>query len=61
MFMDCASLCPATCSSVDVPSPCPRVCVRGCECPEDMVFDEEQQKCVMESQCRNKSMSHFYC
>ena len=29
MFMDCAPLCPTTCSNMGVASPCPRVCVSG--------------------------------
>ena len=62
MFMDCAPLCPTTCSNVGVASPCPRVCVRGCGCPEGMMIDEEQQRCVMPSQCPDKSMLHVvYC
>ena len=32
-----------------------RVCVRGCGCPVGMVIDEEQRRCVIPSQCPNKS------
>ena len=56
VFMDCAPLCPTTCSNKDVASRCPRVCVRGCGCPEGMVIDEEQRRCVMPSQCPNKGI-----
>ena len=52
--MDCAPLCPTTCSNMDVASPCPSVCVGGCGCPEGMVIDEEQRRCVMPSQCPDK-------
>ena len=41
--MDCAPLCPTTCSNMGVASPCPRVCVGECGCPEGMVIDEEQR------------------
>ena len=57
MFMDCAPLCPTTCSNVGVASPCPTVCVGGCGCPEGTVIDEEQQRCVMPSQCPDKGSS----
>ena len=56
VFMDCAPLCPATCSNMSMASPCPRVCVEGCGCPEGMVIDEEQRRCVMPSQCPNKGI-----
>ena len=38
---------------MDMASPCPSVCVAegACGCPESMVIDEEQRRCVMPSQC----------
>ena len=54
VFMDCAPLCPTTCSNMGVASPCPRVCVGGCGCPEGMVISEEDGRCVMPSQCPNQ-------
>ena len=57
--MDCAPLCPTTCSNMGVASPCPRVCVGGCGCPEGMVIDEEQRRCVIPSQCPDKSMCNL--
>ena len=60
VFMDCTPLCPTTCSNKDVASPCPRVCVRGCGCLEGMVIDEEQRRCVMPSQCPNKSKIQYH-
>ena len=32
-------------------SPCPSVCVGGCGCPEGMMIDEEQRRCVIPSLC----------
>ena len=58
--MDCAPLCPATCSNVGVASPCPRICVGGCGCLEGMVIDEVQRRCVMPSECPDKSMCNKY-
>ena len=52
--MDCVPLCPTTCSNMGVASPCPSVCVKGCGCPDGMVINEEQRRCVMASQCPNK-------
>jgi len=60
VFMDCAPLCHTTCSNVDQNSPCSAVCVRGCGCPQGMVIDEDQRRCVMPSQCPNKSMLTNY-
>ena len=57
--MDCVPLCPTTCSNMGVASPCPSVCVKGCGCPDGMVINEEQRRCVMPSQCPNKGMSKF--
>ena len=54
--MDCAPLCHTTCSNFGHNSPCPVVCVRGCGCPQGMVIDEDQRRCVMPLQCPNKSM-----
>ena len=57
MFMDCAPLYPITCSNMGVASPCPSVCVGGCGCPEGMVIDEEQKRCVLPSQCPNQGIA----
>ena len=57
--MDCVSLCPTTCSNMGVTSsPCPRVCVEGCGCPEDMVINEEQGRCMMPSQCPDQGTNN---
>ncbi|XP_065919808.1 von Willebrand factor-like [Dysidea avara] len=55
--MDCAPLCHTTCSNFGQTSPCPVVCVRGCGCLQDMAIDEDQRRCVMPSQCPNKTCS----
>ena len=56
--MECAPLCPTTCSNYGLASPCPAVCIRGCGCPQGMVVDEDLRRCVMPSQCPNKSRLH---
>nr|XP_032822651.1 SCO-spondin-like [Petromyzon marinus] len=50
-FSDCASLCPATCSSVGFPeeAACREVCVSGCECPRGTFL--EGGACVLAAQC----------
>ncbi|XP_065888430.1 keratin-associated protein 10-6-like isoform X2 [Dysidea avara] len=52
-MMDCVPLCQNTCSNVNVDSPCPEVCIRGCGCPGSMVLDENRGRCVRQSQCPN--------
>ena len=54
-MMDCVPLCQNTCSNVNVDSPCPEVCIRGCGCPGSMVLDENRGRCVRQSQCPNAS------
>ena len=52
--MSCGTACPPTCSNPN-PGICTLQCVPGCQCPQGMVLDEEQNKCVTEDQCGKTS------
>ena len=54
---ECAShpSCHQTCNNTE-PTICPAVCViNGCECPEGTVIDEDNQECVLQSECEGIS------
>ncbi len=51
-FKDCASPCDATCKD---PYPiCNKQCVARCECPHDMVLDEDEARCIEYKKCPHK-------
>ncbi|XP_035220585.1 zonadhesin-like isoform X2 [Stegodyphus dumicola] len=50
VFHECGSVCPATCTNKDKPSPCTLQCVRGCFCKRGLVRNE-YGKCVLPEQC----------
>ncbi|XP_077987316.1 uncharacterized protein LOC144441921 [Glandiceps talaboti] len=52
-YQACTSACPRTCDNYYKPGggECGEVCVEGCQCPPDEVYDPEENKCIPESDC----------
>ena len=51
VYTECGSACAPTCSERN-PGIFTLQCVAGCQCPNDTVFDVENNKCVTVDKCR---------
>ncbi|XP_022110836.1 mucin-2-like [Acanthaster planci] len=51
VFKECGSMCKAACRDLGSTDNCQEQCIQGCQCQDNMVYNDRTGKCVSLSQC----------
>ncbi|XP_022109176.1 mucin-2-like [Acanthaster planci] len=60
VYKECGSMCRMSCRDLENVESCQEQCVQGCQCPEKMVYSDQLDGCVLESECHCHFQGNVY-